>query len=146
MLHYTSCGLDYIWLRNGYTAIPTNYGEATSVHDIEGLHRAIGLYLINNVPRLSGPEIRFLRKELDLSQTDLANFLNVSESTIRAWENDRSKISGPAEILLRALYQEKTNENKAINDLLKRISQLNKSVHLQKIFLEETDSGWKQAA
>lgn len=146
MLNYISCGLDNIWLKNGYTIIQTNYGEAISIHDIEGLHRAIGLYLVNNVPELSGPELRFLRKELDLSQVDLASFLNVSESTVRAWENDRSKISGPAERLLRVLYQEKVNGHEAINELLERMSQLNRDIHLHKILLEETDSGWKQAA
>ena len=39
MIHYTSCGLQNIWLKNGYEVIETAYGKATSIHDVEGLHK-----------------------------------------------------------------------------------------------------------
>lgn len=146
MFHYISCGLEYIWLKNGYTTIDTSYGESTSIHDIEGLHKIIGHYLVNNVPQLSGSEIRFLRKELDLSQVDLSNSLKVSESTVRAWESGRTQLTGPADLLLRVLYQAKLDGHKEISDLLSRISQLNRQLHQSKVWLEETASGWKQAA
>ncbi|SDY38666.1 DNA-binding transcriptional regulator [Nitrosomonas sp. Nm58] len=146
MLHYTSCGLQNIWLRNGYTTVKTAYGEATSIHDLDGLHKAIGLYLVNNKPRLTGAELRFLRKELDLSQSHLATMLGVSEPSIRGWENNRSKVSAPAEKILRAMYAAKVNGHRDINSLLERISQLNRDIHSVKIELEETKSGWKQAA
>lgn len=146
MLHYISCGLKNIWLRNGYTTIKTEYGNATSIHDMHGLHKAIGLFLVNNIPKFVGAELRFLRKELDLSQVNLANLLGVSESSIRSWENDRAKAPAPAENLLRVLYQEKVNGHKDINDLLERISQLNRDTHSNKIWLEETNSGWGKAA
>lgn len=146
MLHYISCGLMNIWLKNGYETIKTPYGEATSIHDTEGLHKAIGLFLVNNKSRLTGAELRFLRKELDLSQNNLANLLGVSESSIRSWENSRAKASGPAEKMLRLLYQQKVNGHKDINDLLERICQLNRDTHSDKIWLEETNSGWEKAA
>ncbi len=145
MFHYISCGLKNIWLKNGYTTINTAYGDSTSIHNIEGLHKAIGLFLVNNKPKLTGSELRFLRKELDLSQTNLASLLGVSESSVRAWENNRSK-SSPAEKMLRLLYQEKVHGHKDINILLERISQLNRDAHQSKIWLEETTSGWRQAA
>jgi len=147
MLHYIGCGLEYIWLKNGYTIVKTNYGESTSIHDIEGLHKAIGLFLINNKPELTADEFRFLRKELNLSQSNLAALLGVSESSIRAWENNRAqKCSAPAERMLRALYLEHINGNDEINCLLERISQLDREIHQDEITLEETTSGWKQAA
>ena len=147
MLHYISCGLDNIWLVNGYGVIETPYGKATAIHNIEGLHKAIGLFLVNNKPQLDGSEIRFLRKELDLSQVNLADLLGVSESSIRSWEHNRAKVSIPAEKMIRLLYEEKVNGNKGINELLERISQLNRDIYQsKKILLEETNSGWKKAA
>ena len=147
MLHYISCGLDNIWLVNGYEVIETPYGKATAIHNIEGLHKAIGLFLVNNKPQLDGSEIRFLRKELDLSQVNLADLLGVSESSIRSWEHNRAKVSIPAEKMIRLLYEEKVNGNKGINELLERISQLNRDIYQsKKILLEETNSGWKKAA
>lgn len=146
MFHYISCGLDFIWLKNGFSTTQTDYGEATSIHDLKGLHKAIGLYLVNNVAKFTGAEIRFLRKELDLAQVDLANVLKVSEATVRNWENDRAGISGPADGLLRVLYEQNVNGNKEINEILERISKLNRDIHQSRILLEETNQGWKQAA
>ncbi|SEN71639.1 helix-turn-helix domain-containing protein [Nitrosomonas marina] len=144
--HYTSCGLSNIWLKNGYKTITTKYGKATSIHDIEGLHRAIGRRLINNKPKLNGSEIRFLRKELDLSQVNLAGLLGVDESTVRSWEKDRAGVPPPAERVIRLLYKEKINGDKEINSMLENISQLDREIHEYMILLEETESGWSEAA
>jgi len=145
--HYTTCGLPNIWLKNGYSIMSTSqYGDSVSIHDIEGLHKAIGRRLINDKPKLNGSEIRFLRKELDLSQVSLATLLGVKESTIRSWENDRASAPLPAERMLRLMYEEKINGNKEINSLLERISQLDREIHNFRILLEETESGWKEAA
>ena len=43
--HYKMCGLDNIYLRNGYNLEQTDYGEAVSVRDADELHSAIGVYL-----------------------------------------------------------------------------------------------------
>lgn len=146
MLHYTSCGLQNIWLKNGYDVIDTGYGKATSIHDLEGLHTAIGLLIAENKPKLSGAEVRFLRKELDLSQVHLALLLGVSEVTVRGWENHRTKITKPADKLLRILYIEHAKDNKEIKAFFERLSHLNREEHSRKIELEETQSGWRQAA
>ncbi|MEG0379379.1 MAG: helix-turn-helix domain-containing protein, partial [Eubacterium sp.] len=50
--------------------------------DVEGLHRAIGINLVTHKPRLSGAEVRFLRKEMNLSQNGLAEILGVSVPTV----------------------------------------------------------------
>lgn len=146
MFHYTSCGLQNIWLKNGYEVIDTEYGKATSIHDLTGLHAAIGMYIINNKPNLSGAEVRFLRKELDLSQAHLAMLLGVSEISIRGWESNRSKITKPSDKLLRTLYSAHVNENKEIKEFIERLSHLNRMEYKSKLELEETEFGWKQAA
>ncbi len=146
MLRYTSCGLQNIWLKNGYTVIETDYGNATSIHNIEGLHAAIGLHIINNKPRLSGAEVRFFRKELDLSQIHLSQLLGVSDVSVRGWENHRTKITKPADKILRILFAEQANGNKKIKEFFECLSHLNREEYNKNLELEETDSGWKQAA
>jgi len=146
MLHYTECGLRNIWLRNGYTIRETPYGEAVSIHDVEGLHRAIGLYLVDNKPRLNGAEIRFLRKELDLSQRDLADLLGVSEVTLRGWEKGRGRIPKPAERLLRSLYREHVAGDGRIRELIERLAELNRDIHWRRIEFRETRGGWHAEA
>ena len=50
MYHYTDSGLDNIFLESGYEEIETTYGAGVEIEDIDGLHRAIGKWLLS-VPR-----------------------------------------------------------------------------------------------
>jgi DNA-binding transcriptional regulator YiaG len=147
MHHYTGCGLKNIWLKNGYTLKTTPYGKAVSIQNLEGLHKVIGLDLIMNKKHFSGLDIRFLRKELDLSQIDLAHFFGVGDTTVRNWESGRGKIAEPAERLLRVLYREQACGDGKIKELLDRLGQLNRDNHRAKMTFEETAKGiWRTAA
>lgn len=146
MFHYTSCGLPNIWLRNGYVHKDTPYGKSVAIANVEGLHQAIGLYLVNDKPRLTATEVRFLRKELDMSQSHLAQALGIAEVSIRGWEKGRTPITGPAERMLRALYREHICGDGKIRDLVDRISQLNRDVHRKRLELEQRNGGWARAA
>src|SRR5688572_17046586 len=81
MYRYTESGLRNIWLVNGYVLKRTSYGKTVSIRDLEGLHRYIGS-VIARQPGLSGPELRFLRKEMGMSQRALAEFVGTSEQNI----------------------------------------------------------------
>jgi len=151
LFHYTSCGLPNICLRNGYTVKETKYGEAVSIHNLKGLHRAIGLDIVNNKPTLSSDEVRFLRKEMDLPQKQLAILLDVSETTIRNWEsngNNRADISGPADRVLRKIYLEYIKQESSLRDILERLAKLNRDRHEQDCleFAESEDGEWLAAA
>ncbi|MDT8383097.1 MAG: helix-turn-helix domain-containing protein [Gammaproteobacteria bacterium] len=149
LFHYTSSGLDGVWLRNGFTETTTPYGKAVSIHNIEGLHRAIGLDIVCRKSQLQPNEVRFLRKELNLSQTHLARILGVSETTARNWESEdkgRARIPGPADRILRALYRESVQGDGKILEMLESISDLDEETGKNRIELEETESGWTAKA
>lgn len=144
MFHYKSCGLENIYLRNGFVEKETPYGKAVSIHDLAGLHRAIGMHIVKQNPgTLSKQEIVFLRKELDLPQRHIAALLDINESTYRNWESGRSKISGPADRLLRTLYIDSVCGNGQTRQLLERISELNRDVYqAARLEMEEEGGGW----
>lgn len=146
MYHYTECGLDNVWLRNGYEITETRYGEAVAFHDVDGLHRAIGMDMVCNSPALTGAEIRFLRKEMDLSQSHLARILGATEPTVRGWEAGRTQISKPAERMLRTLYLEHVGGDGSVRDLLERLSEMNREIHRRRLELTEVGGGWRSAA
>lgn len=146
MFHYTSCGLQNVWLKNGYTTVETEFGSAISIHDLEGLHNVLGMNIVTTKPKLSGAEVRFLRKELDLPQLQLANLLGVSEQTVRGWEKHRTKITEPADKLLRILYVEHVKGQSKVRELIDGIAKLNRQVHKIRVEMEETATGWQQAA
>jgi len=150
LFHYKSCGLPNVCLRNGFTVKETKYGEAVSIHNLKGLHRAIGLGLVNNNRTLTSDEVCFLRKEMDLPQVQLAILLDVSESTVRNWESNdesRANIPGPADRVLRKMYLEYVNENSSLREILERLAQLNRDQHeLECLEFTEADGEWLAAA
>lgn len=150
LYHYTGCGLTNIWLRNGFTIKETPYGETVTIHVLEGLHNAIGLQLVKNKPSLSPTEIRYLRKEMDFSQADLARLLGVGESTMRNWERSEAKhpIQKPAERMLRVMYFEYVCGKSEVRELVERISQINRDSYeaRKKLEFEESEGEWNAAA
>ena len=140
MYHYTLCGLDNVWLENGYQIKETSYGEGVSVHDVDGLHEVIAYNVIMNSKRLTAQEIRYLRKEISLSQVGLAMAMGVSENTIRGWENSRTRISSTANRLIRIIYLAKIGEDTEVLKIIDNINQLDND--LNNITLSENDNHW----
>jgi len=145
--HYTECGLNNIYLLNGYQFIKTPRGKAVSINDIDGLHKAIGMFLVTNKKDLTGDELRFLRHEMLMSQNTLATLLGMSEQAIRRWENGKIAIPKPSESLLRLLYREHIhNQDGKIAKVLKEIAELEEIIHNDQILFKDTSKGWKSAA
>ena len=147
MYKYTLCGLDNVYLNNGYVVKDSPYGETVSIQDIKGLHKAIGLSIIESPNPLTAKEIKFLRKEMDWSQKALAEMLDVKEVTVRKWENGTNTISGTADRLLRVLYKECVDENSSIKVLIEKIALLDKKTYTNtQLQFTETADGWKKKA
>lgn len=101
---YTGCGLDNIFLLNGYHISYHDGEECVAVTDVDGLHRAIGRHLVLHRKGLSPKEIRFLRKTMDLTQAELAAKLGNDSQSVARWEKGICEVPGTAEKLLRATY------------------------------------------
>ena len=141
MYHYTDCGLDNVWLANGVEEHDTAYGKGTSIHDVGGLHIAIGMSIINEPNRIKGDELRFLRIEMDMTQRDLGECLGSDEQCVRRWEKDNNKEipNGPADRLLRILYNDFVNGDGAIKAIVDRLSELNQVDHKPMTFANDND-------
>lgn len=113
--HYTECGLDNVYLDDGFEMID---GEVT-IKDIRGLHEAIGRALALHKPRLSGSEIRFLRVEMLMSQATIAKLLRVSEQAVARWEKGKSEVPGPAEAIIRGLYVDHIKDDSEMSKTLR---------------------------
>jgi DNA-binding transcriptional regulator YiaG len=143
--HYTACGLDNVFLLNGYKQRATPYGKGFAIQNIDGLHAAIGKRLIREKKTLSGKEIRFLRHEMGLSQSALATLLGVDEQSVARWEKGQAAVSGPADKMIRLLYAESIGTKSEIARMLRQIAELDE--HTDRDFLfEATDKAWRAAA
>jgi DNA-binding transcriptional regulator YiaG len=126
MYHCTGCGLRNVWLLNGYQVCKTPYGKAVSIDDLEGLHRAIALHLIEAKPQLSGAEFRFLRKEPDVSQARLAEIIGNTAQSVALSEKS-GRVPKWADRLVRALYREHVSGNANLTALVERLNSLDRA-------------------
>ena len=145
MYHYQECGLNNIYLKNGYHEIDTPYGKAVSITDTEGLNKAIAHHLITYKPKLTGSEFRFLRKHLELSQAKLAVLLSNSEQAIALWEK-KSNIPKWACNMLRKLVSEHLGENQKLIEIIERFNDMDRFEYEDSLKFEESNHEWKQAA
>jgi putative transcriptional regulator len=100
---YRACGLDYVYLLNGVTQRHTAYGAMVSIENVHALHHAIGLQIVENAQTIVGAEFRFLRKQMGLSQRELASRMHTSDQTVANYEKGKTE-PGPADAFLRIYY------------------------------------------
>jgi DNA-binding transcriptional regulator YiaG len=103
MYHYRESGLPNVYLSGGYREVQTAYGPSVVIEDVEGLHHAIAVMLVNERPHLTGPEVRFIRRYLEKTQAELGAVLGVEEQSVRRWER-LARVPKPADRALRLLF------------------------------------------
>ena len=140
--HYRECGLNQIYLLNGFTYDETRHGRAVSIQDMDGLHRAIGIHLAKEKRALTGAEFKFFRIELGLSQTMLGMLLGKSGQTVARWEKGQSRIDATADRVVRLLYIQQTGGAEDIRSALQELAALNDFAE-EEVCFEETDEGWQ---
>lgn len=135
--HYTESGLDDVYLLSGYEVHHTPEGEGVSVKDVDGLHRVIGEHLATHKKVLSGKEIRFLRKLMDLTQSELGKLLGVSDQQVARYEKGESEMPGAADGLLRALYLQSIGNEVQLRALLSALEEFDAPLTDKHLFAEE---------
>ena len=147
MYHYTESGLQNVWIENGYRLVKTSHGKGVSIHDVEGLHRAIGKAIASK-PRLTGSELRFLRKEMGMSQAAFGALVGTSEQNVSLWER-RGGVPRTADRLVRLIYLEHIGNNPKVRDIIDRLNSLNSldsTSRTAKLTFAEESGRWKEAA
>lgn len=143
---YKECGLDNVVLL-ALTVYKCNCGEEMPVIPImEDIHKVIALETIQSKTVLSGKQIRFLRKEMELKATELADILGANKVTVSRWESGEEHIGHANDKLIRVLYLRKMDEEFKkviklkieIGPILERITYEGKKVEQIKIPIGKT--------
>lgn len=140
MYHYTECGLDNVWLTNGFTKKKTAYGEGVSISHADELHKLLAGELINKPGRLTGKEFRFLRVMLKLSQAAVAKVQGVSEQNVSLWER-HGKVPKANDNLMRIIYMAHESNTRSLRQVCDRITTVERLVH-QRIVAKTTGKAW----
>ncbi len=118
---YTACGLENVYLLNGYTLYQLEDGEGVSVRDLDDLHRAIGQSLAAQHEPLRPRELRWFRLHVDATQAQLAEILGCPSEMVIQWEKGRCSPSEKHDLLIRLLYLDHIDDTAGLQALLERL-------------------------
>ena len=104
--HYTESGLPNVWVR--CLSGKDDAGEKTIIiPKINRLHTQIARAIVMSKGALTGAELRFLRSEMGLTQTQLGEFVHRKRLTIARWETEETPVDAAADTLIRILASDK---------------------------------------
>jgi putative transcriptional regulator len=141
--HYTQCGLDNVYLMNGWSIDETGALFIENIHD---LHKFIGQSLVFLNRKLRGREVRYIRHYLDLSQKTFGERLGVDYQSVLGWEKGKTKVTKSIDLFIKSLFHEYLNENSRVVDVIDQISDLDNGRIVEKFDLELGKLGWSKAA
>jgi len=138
---YTASGLPYVTL----VGIEIRRCKACGEHEvvipkIEQLHRAIALAVVSKRPRLTAPEVRFLRKYLGWSGAAFAKHMGVTPESVSRWENEREQMSPVADRLLRLMVVTRAPVSEYP---LESLAELEEEAVPVRLRLESAKGGWR---
>lgn len=103
--HFKESGLDNVYLINiDISHCPDCKIDTVSIPNPTQLLSCLGELIILSPSLLTGPELRFLRKNLHAKINDFARILGVDRVTLSRWENGHEKITKPNDRLIRSVY------------------------------------------
>lgn len=143
MYHYTDCGLDNVYLENGYTIAKDG---SLFIEDIHGLHHFIARRIVLQGRKLKGKEIRFIRHFMDLSQKTMGEILGVDYQTVHRWETSKNVIPKTADRFLKVIFHEYLDPDSRARSVMEMISDLDNNRGDRKIELSHKKDKWREAA
>lgn len=143
--HYTECGLNNVFIEGIEPMIDDDGDEVIQIPFINALHTSIALGIISHENSMSGAELRYLRSEMGLTQSELATLIHVDRQTIGRWERGETVLDGSPEIVVRQLSIEKLLL--PFREGIEKLAQSSvESAEQQMINVVLTDTGYDLAA
>lgn len=136
--HFTESGLGNVYLVNVETSYcPDCKADSVFLPDATQLLSCLGEAIVISPGLMTGPEIRFLRKNLHMKINDFAKLLGVARATLSRWENGRIKLTKLDDRLVRSIYLIKKADvsNEVKDEFRKRLERETAGKHSQRIEL-----------
>jgi len=114
--------------------------EEVVIPKLDQLHMALVRAVIERPARLAPQEIRFLRKHLGWSGSELARHMGVTPESVSRWENAREPMGPVADRLLRTMV---TTTLPSHGDWLRSLVDLNQELTPLRVRLEQVKGTWR---
>lgn len=117
MFHYRHFALDNLWLANGYQELSTSEGPAVSFELESDLERCVARLVLRMPKRIRGWDLRFLRRQLGLSQAEFGAMVDRDAQTVARWEKARANIPRFCDLTIRTLFAARFDPGMTVAEL-----------------------------
>jgi len=101
---FRESGLDNVVLKEiEIIKCPACGNEDPIIPNLDGLLRVLAVALVTSRLPLSGAEVRYLRKYLEMSGEQFARILHTDKSTLSKWETGAVNMGSKSDLLIRAV-------------------------------------------
>lgn len=103
--HYRESGIPNVFLGNIDVLECPSCGDRTPlIPRITELHEAMAEAFALKPRPLTGPEIRFIRKQLKLTGKEFARYIGIDHTVLSKWENGKVGVGRVSDRLVRLFY------------------------------------------
>ena len=121
-------GLSNVYLRNGFTMEDSDGDETISYENLAGLYLEIGRAIASTPFTLRAEEFRFMRKQLRMSQADIAALFDKTDQAVAKWEKGLLPVPKAESTLLKVFW---LNQKVRATEFKRTVSNFNTSVDAQ---------------
>ena len=102
--HMTGLGLSNIYLCNGFTIENSDGDETIAYENLTGLYFEISRAIASKPFTLRAEEFRFVRKQLHMSQSEVAALFDKSDQAVAKWEKGLLPVPKAESTLLKIFW------------------------------------------
>lgn len=105
--HYTECGLNNVVIHGIEPELDDDGDAVITIPAINELHLVIAQGIVQHEAGISGSELRFLRTEMGLTQSELARLVHRDKQSVGRWERGEVELDSVSEAFIRRLAIER---------------------------------------
>ena len=100
---FRESGLDYVVLNNiALITCSTCGNQDPIIRNPKKLMGKLVIAVASKPERLEGQDVRFIRKQLVMTQEAFAKLIHVDKTTVSKWENNADQVGLPNDLLIRS--------------------------------------------
>jgi DNA-binding transcriptional regulator YiaG len=144
MITYPHFAFTQLRLVNGYRELDTDYGQAREYKREDELEHCIRRLVVRKTGALTGPELRFLRRGLEISQASFGQMLDRDAQTVARWEKSFETVPRFVDLMVRMRFAERFDPEFSIKQMLSFVDGSAPALP-SVIYLTLSEDGWSFA-
>lgn len=143
MHHYIESGLPNIYLKSGYHLSEEDGEQFVSFEKLDSLHYWIAHYICTKDSRMSAEQVKFVRIEMDMSQSKFGELTFNDRQTVARWEKGQVPITPLPDLMIKAILFESLAEEKSVFSFFNLLKDADIDPQEDKVIFEYENDTWR---